>query len=126
MHGCNNHTQGSSKSHHTKVTRWIKSSLISIIHFGGLWFTPYQHPSSIDIEDIREQINRESKGLLHITRMESRLRTTQWECTMVKPDDHVLKEVPIVIISSFGYYRINDYSYYKNILKRDSYEYSIT
>ena len=35
----------------TKVMGWIILSLISIIHFGGLWFTPYQHPSSIDIKD---------------------------------------------------------------------------
>ena len=45
--------------------------------------------------------------------------------TMVKLDNHVLKKVPIVIISFFRYYRMNDYSYSKNILKRDSYEFSI-
>ena len=27
-----------------------QSSLISTIHFGGLGFTPYQHPGSIDIK----------------------------------------------------------------------------
>jgi hypothetical protein len=39
------------RAHQTKVMGWIMLSLISTIHFGGLWFTPYQHPSFIDIKD---------------------------------------------------------------------------
>ena len=105
MHECNNHTQGSSKAHQTKVMGKLIASLISIIHFGGLWFTPYPHPSSIDVKDTWTD-QPWIKGLLQVTSMKSRLRTTQWECTMDKPDNHVLKRVPIVIISSFGYYRI--------------------
>ena len=49
MHECNNHTQGSSKAHQTKVVGKLIVSLISIIHFGGFRFSPYRHPSSIDI-----------------------------------------------------------------------------
>ena len=90
-----------------------QSSLISIIHFGGFRFSPYRHPSSIDINgtwtgsnilninqplwwilgftpdpgsiDINDVWTTQPriKGLLRVTSMESRLRTTQRECTRV-------------------------------------------
>ena len=54
-HVCMNETITHKGSHtrktQTKVKGWIKSSSRSIIHFGGLWFSPYQHPSSIDIDE---------------------------------------------------------------------------
>ena len=125
MHGCNNHTQGSSKAHQTKVMGWIMSSLISTIHFGGLWFTPYQHPSSIDIKDTQERINHESRVCCKSRAWSLGSEPPKGSVLGFKPAKHVLQEVPIVIIPSFGYYRKNDYSFSKNILKRDSYECSI-
>ena len=113
MHECNKHTQGSSKARQTKVVGKLIVSLISIIHFGGFRFSPYRHPSSIDINgtwtgsdilninqplwwilgftpdpgsiDINNVWTTQPRitGLLRVTSMESRLRTTQRECTRV-------------------------------------------
>ena len=113
MYECNKHTQGSNKAHQTKVVGKLYVSLISIIHFGGFRFSPYRHPSSIDINgtwtgsdilninqplwwilgftpdpgsiDINNVWTTQPRitGLLRVTSMESRLRTTQRECTRV-------------------------------------------
>jgi hypothetical protein len=51
MQECNNHKQGITHKANTNKDQGMDPVIIKINHsFGGLWLSPYQHPSSIDID----------------------------------------------------------------------------
>jgi hypothetical protein len=53
--------KGKERSHPNWIKGLITSSSKSIIHFGGLWFSPHQHPRSIEIDETYDQNNHDPR-----------------------------------------------------------------